>query len=152
MTEEKTSGAITMGKPKTEGDWINRIIADHCRVVTQEAQEAVAEVKDEDGNVTVEGKRAVAEKSEISDEKLDKLAHMNELALKDSYPNIGMKRMALGNKMRAAAKRRGGLMLPDVNGDATWTDAPDDFEVNEQITENADGTKIAKAEETTEDA
>lgn len=148
MTDVTTNAAgnksIKMGESSTAGDWINRIIADYATSVAQEAVEACDAVKDDKGEIVTPAVRARAAKTAVDPVKLDVIAEINALELKAEYPNPGMKRMALSNKMRAAAKRRGGLMLPNGReGAAKWCEAPEDFQVNEKLTENPDGTKIA---------
>ena len=66
---------------------------------------------------------------------------------RNSNLNKGQIRMNVGNRLRGAARRRGGIF--DSSGE--WIEAPDDFEV--KLRENPDGTKIAKAKaEEKEDA
>jgi hypothetical protein len=152
---DKGTVSIKMGKLTSEGDWINRVMAEHCTVELEPAVEAVAAVaeeKDVDGNITQEAAAAVrgrAAKIGVDVDAVYGLAAMNGLILKTSYPNMGGLRMAAANRLRAFARKSGGLHLP---GDG-WTEAPADFEVNEKLTLNQDGTKISAAKpEKTADA
>lgn len=144
---------------KSEGDWINRLMTDHCTLRNVGAVEAVEGVKavkakpaqpeetDEDGNITkpaveaveaVEGVKAVRGKKgkDVTDvDAIKILAKENNIEVKE-YPNAGMTRMNVGNMLRAAARKRHGLRIPRAGGLITedsnfnFKAAPDDFEVN----------------------
>lgn len=129
---ENTGNVVNNTDFKSKGDWINRVIDENCADLVG-AQE---EIKDDDGKVT---QRAKAGKRVVDLDKLRALGEENSLTVKE-YPNAGMARMNVGNMLRAAARKRHGLI---INGQ--WTDAADDFEVNDERTENPDGSKIAKA-------
>ena len=130
--EAKSIDALKAGKFSSAGDWINQLMDKHY---TTEIPGTPAE-KDADGKVT---KRATKGKREFDIEGATAWAEENGLTVK-TYPNPGMYRMNIGNMLRAAAKRRHGLMR-----DGKFRKAPDDFPVNEEKTEKPDGTKIAKA-------
>lgn len=143
---------------KTKGDWINRLMAEHAteqNVGAVEAVEAVPEVKDEDGNVTQEAVPAIRGKKGkdvINVEAIEALARANSIELKEGgYPNPGMTRMNVSNMLRSAARKRHGLNVPTsagpINGNTEFefTEAPGDFEVNENKTHNPDGSKIVVA-------
>jgi hypothetical protein len=120
---------------QSAGDWINRILDERCTNTIN----AVPAETDDEGNVVKRGRKG---KKVLDLEALKALAADNAIEVK-AYPNPGMYRMNVGNMLRAAARKRGGLVI-----DGEFTSAPSDFEVNEKITENPDGSKItAKVEE-----
>lgn len=118
-----------------------------------EAVEAVAEVKDEDGNVIqeavaeVKGKAATKGKEVWDLDKMFLLAEVNGIdtttktftGLRETG-NIGRARMTIGNMLRAAAKKRHGLY--NIVGD--WVEAPEEARNEGAPTQNRDGSKIAK--------
>jgi len=148
MNETTVTGkgtvSIKMGELASAGDWINRLMAEYCVIELEpavEAVEAVPEKRDADGNVTQEAVPAVrgrAAKTGVDADAVREFAAMNNLELKTEYPNVGGLRMAASNKLRAFARKAGGLHVPG----AGWTDAPDDFVVNDKLSLNRDGTKI----------
>ena len=118
-----------------------------------EAVAAVAEVKDEDGNVIqeavaeVKGKAATKGKDVWDLDKMFLLAERNHIDTTSktfvglrTTGNIGRARMTIGNMLRAAAKKRWGLF--DVEGN--WVDAPEEARCPDAPTHNRDGSKIAK--------
>ena len=134
---EATGNVVKNTEFKSAGDWINQILAKHCIDANVGAVEAVAEVKDKDGNVTTEGVRGKKGKDVVNLENLTSLAEENHLTVKE-YVNAGMARMNVGNMLRAAARKRGGLFIK-----GRWTKAPEDFEVLEPLTHGRDGEKLA---------
>lgn len=114
---------------------------------------AVAEVKDEDGNVTqeavaeVKGKAATKGKDVWDLDRMFLLAEVNAIdtttktfvGLRQTN-NIGRARMTIGNMLRAAARKRHGLY--DVDGN--WIEAPVEARNDGAPTQNRDGSKIAK--------
>jgi hypothetical protein len=154
VDQDNAPKGIKMAPSKVAGDWINRLIADHARVETAPAVERVVAVKEvkakSETDVTdaveyvapvkgVAGKKATFA---LSDSVLDAMASENNVTLRGAYPNIGMKRMAVSNSLRAAAKKRGGLYTLQADGVFGWTDAPEDFDC--EITHTPQGVKIAK--------
>lgn len=128
-------------KPENR-DWLAKFIDDQCTSpVTKEKT-----VKDEDGNETtevVELKRRVLDLEALFD-----LAEANHIPAREKYADQadrknapGRLRMTIGNMLRAAARKRGGLF----DNDGEWNEAGDGFEVNDPLTENPDGTRIAAA-------
>lgn len=138
--EDKTNTGNVVGNAefKSKGDWINRLIDENCSTI-EGAVEAVPAVTDDDGKVTTPAVRGRKGKKITDLASLAEIAEANGITVKD-YPNAGMARMNIGNMLRAAAKKRHGLNVGGV-----WVEAPEDFEVNEEKTENPDGTKIPKA-------
>jgi hypothetical protein len=142
------SKSIKMGVSAVAGDWINRIMAAFANVELEAAVVAVAADPVTD-TAAVIGRKA---KFGLDDGVLNELASQNSMALKETYPNIGMKRMALSNKLRAAAKRRGGLYIPTGTGSYGWQEAPADFETSGTATETPHGVKIAPVKAVAEEA
>ena len=92
---------------QSEGDWICQILNQHCRARCSCDPDAIIALCGE-----------------------------NNLELK-KYPNVGMLRMNAGNRLRAAARRRHGLI---ING--KWVSAPDQFETNPEPTEDRHGNSL----------
>jgi len=137
--DEKAPGNLLPTRTfQSSGDWINRLLTEHCTVVTG-ARKAVAEVKDKDGKVTVRGIRARKGTRAVDPDAIKFLCAENNLELR-TYPNPGMLRMNAGVKLRAAAKRRHGLIINGV-----WMPAPKDFPVRgDKPTENQYGKPIVE--------
>lgn len=154
--EAKTGNVVKNTEFKSTGDWINRILGQFCTVVTGavEAVEGKDAVLDDDGNEVEAAVPAVRGKKgkETTDlDALKALADANGITYKE-YANPGMYRMNIGNMLRAAAKKRGGLFLPSEEEGIGYefTQADEDFEVNDPLTHNPDGSKI-KIEKPVED-
>ena len=101
------------------------------------APDVVNEVMDEtkvDGKVNVDAIKELAVANNIE----------SKIEGKD-YPNPGMWRMNVGNMLRGVVNRRGGLY--DLNG--KWRKDPNH---GGEVTEEKDGTKIAKAKPKAEKA
>lgn len=120
---------------KSAGDWINEVLEKNC---VDKGVGAVAEVKDKEGKVTTPARKG---KDIVNVDNLKAIALENQLEFK-SYPNPGMARMNVGNMLRAAARKRHGLIIG-----GKFVKAPEGFTVNAEKTENPDGTKIAKKAE-----
>lgn len=132
--------------PDWLGDFVNANAVD---AVTKEV-----EVKDEEGNVTGTETKTTG-KTVLDLDKFFDLCEKNHVntdkmrAQRDGKNAAGRIRMTLGNSLRAAARRRGGLF--DLDGE--WNEAPEEITKGKEPVENADGTKIAKAKtDETEDA
>lgn len=137
-------------KYRGPGDWVKQFMT--AQVTKPKTKEV--DVKDEDGNVV--GTDTKELKGSVTDiEALFDLAVANNLDV-DKYRGdvdkknaVGRLRMTIGNKLRAAARRRHGLN--DLNGD--WHDADSDFLAGlPDPTETQDGEKIAAPEPEKEEA
>lgn len=99
---------------RQRSDWVKDLIDEFCVVPT------------DDGGV-------------FSVHRLEELCRENNLEVRE-YPNVGMARMSLGNKLRAAARRRHGL-----NANGRWRDADPGFVEGFDLTEDREGNKIKAA-------
>lgn len=132
-----------------EPDWVGQMI-------NKDATETImktVKVKDEEGNVTGE-EEVPTKKSKLDLDKLFKICEVNKIDYakfdeqRDNPNAPGRIRMSVGNMLRAAARRRGGLY--DINGD--WQLAPAELMDGKEPTETPDGEKIKKSEPESEDA
>ena len=119
-TENK--GVVKATEFKSTGDWINRLLDEHCATV-EGATEAKEAVVDNDGTVLEKAVRGTKGKRVVDKDALIALAVENGITVKE-YPNPGMYRMNIGNMLRARGRKQGWLMIAGVK-----TDAPGDFEV-----------------------
>ncbi len=119
-----------------EPDWIGSLITKHCTNSEQKT--------DDDGKPV--GKAKVT----LDCEALIAMAEANGLEKAGEFRPVistkngpGRVRMSVGNMIRAAARRRGGIFhLKD--GEPKWNNAPEEFMGDREPTEKRDGTKIAK--------
>ena len=137
------------GEFKSTNDWIYDVLMTASRLKTP-AREAQERLVDESGKVTQVGLAAKDAVYEIVPSKLKTLLKRNGLTTPDpeaeflGWKNQGMMRMNAGNKLRAAARNRGGLFIENTND---FVDAPSDFEVHEPLRQNPDGSKIKPVKE-----
>ncbi len=145
MTDEKTAtGNVVKNTAfKSKNDWINAMLNKHATDQNVGEVKAVAEVKDKEGKVTTPAVRGKKGKDVANIDALKAIAAENHLTVKD-YPNPGMYRMNIGNMLRAAARKRGGLFFSGKWANAGKGSEGDQFVTNDPLTEKRDGTKIAK--------
>ena len=118
----KTGNVVRNTDFKSTGSWVNEFI---------DAQtNAESEVTSDEGKTST-----VKPTSEQRHTSLLRLADVNKITYKE-YPNPGMYRMNIGNMLRAAAKKRGGLR--GVDGEFhVWDEV-------ETPTHDQDGVKFPK--------
>jgi hypothetical protein len=123
------------GKYKGASDWIGRLIEEKCTKITKtkaKGDEPAKETKE----LHIPSLFALAKANGLDKEKLDALK-----AQQDTPNAPGRIRMTIGNMLRAAAKRRHGLV--DTDGTTLTPDA--DFVLPAEPVEDLAGEKIAKA-------
>lgn len=118
------------GKYKGASDFIGELIDSNCRSASEKGQ----------GELNPSLVIQLGRKNNLDAKKLDNLEA--QIGQKNAPGRI---RMTVGNMLRAAAKRRHGLL--DLHGNEVA--APEGFEVSDK-TENLDGSRIAKAPEASE--
>lgn len=142
--EVSTGGIIDSkyrGKYKTP-DWVGTFINKNA---SDEKMKTI-KTKNEEGEITSEETVGTGKFVLNLDDffGLCKVNHIDTSKMEEQRdrPNApGRIRMTLGNSLRAAARRRGGLY--DLDGE--WQDAPEEITGGVEPVENPDGTKIAKA-------
>ncbi len=129
-------------------DWIGELINSNAT----DAVTKTVKSKDKDGNETEETVETKKRKLDLDRFfALCKANHIDTASMEEQVgrPNAtGRIRMTLGNSLRAAARRRGGLF----DNDGNWQDAPEAITKGAEPTENPDGSKIAKAKAEAEEA
>lgn len=109
----------------------------------------VVKTKAEDGTETVTEQEIELKRKTLDLDALFKLSQINKINTSEMEAQVDRKnapgriRMTLGNQLRAAAKRRGGLY--DLHND--WVDADEVFFATCKITEDRDGNKLNKADD-----
>jgi hypothetical protein len=111
-------------------DWFEEFLATHTRIVMSERVEIPA--NDEDLPPYVDAEIVSA----VSWNKLLTMAELNNIKQTDKYridfalatpKGRGRVAMNIGNSLRGAARRRGGLYAMDETGKRVWHDAPDSW-------------------------
>ncbi len=148
MTTKSIIDPKYRGKYRADKDWLAVTIDNHVQVKqTKERQ-----TKNEDGSP---GPTEVVtlKQTRIDMDRLFALADVNGIDARAKYGDQverknapGRLRMTIGNMLRAVAKRRHGLFVPDTESESgkTWVDADELFINGGEKTENPDGSKIAK--------
>ncbi len=127
-------------KYKGAEDWLAEFIDSQVKTVVTK----VVPVKDEEGNPTGENEEVPTKRSKLDLDKLFALCAANGVptadmeAQRDRKNAPGRIRMTLGNSLRAAARKRHGL----IGIDGEWNPASTDFVGENPLTENPDGSKI----------
>lgn len=136
-------------KYRGDKDWLAKTI--DANVTTRMTKEKTS--KNEDGSP---GPIEIVElkQTRIDMDKLFSLADVNGIDARAKYGDQadrknapGRLRMTIGNMLRATAKRRHGLFVPDPESEdgKKWLDADENFVNGAEKTEHPDGSKIAKA-------
>lgn len=139
-------------KDPGQKDWLTKLIETHAVA----SKEVTKKTKVEGSDQVVETKHTVPTGVDV--DKLFTIASMNNVDVgaytgqRDSHGFAGRFRMTLANMLRARAKQRHGLFMPDAKGKPEWVEIDDQFrekvQAAEKPTHNRDGSKIvvAKAE------
>jgi hypothetical protein len=136
------------GRP-AKADWLTDFVEKNATTAIVKTVKSKAEDGTETSETVETGKRAT------DLDKLFALAEANGFPAHAKYGDqvdrknaVGRLRMTIGNVLRAAARKRGGL----YNVDKDFIDADDAFMAGGAPTHNPDGTKIVKATVATKEA
>ena len=155
-TEEKVAknliGEKYRGKYKTP-DWIGEFVNE--RAVEYGTKMVETKVVDEDGNEVVETKEVRTKKKSLNLDTFFALCEMNNIdpalvarmkSQREGVNAIGRIRMTLGNSLRAAARKRGGLL--DLEGN--FVGAPESITKGAPPIETPNGEKLVTASQPAE--